>query len=66
MPFVFQVDNIILRANKMANNGKMGDYVINGRTKVHNISIDININHRYGPSRAPCQIDGPRQYFTQF
>lgn len=32
--FVFQVDNIILRANKMANNGKMGDYVINGRTKV--------------------------------
>ncbi|KAJ2942047.1 hypothetical protein O0L34_g673 [Tuta absoluta] len=27
------VDNIVLRANKMANNGKMGDYVINGRTK---------------------------------
>ncbi|XP_022817522.1 egl nine homolog 1 [Spodoptera litura] len=30
---ISQVDNIILRANKMANNGKMGDYVINGRTK---------------------------------
>ncbi|XP_049878058.1 egl nine homolog 1 [Pectinophora gossypiella] len=27
------VDNIVLRANKMANNGKMGDYIINGRTK---------------------------------
>ncbi|XP_075982780.1 HIF prolyl hydroxylase isoform X2 [Anticarsia gemmatalis] len=30
---ISQVDNIILRANKMANNGKMGDFVINGRTK---------------------------------
>ncbi|KAG6460090.1 egl nine homolog 1 isoform X3 [Manduca sexta] len=30
---ISQVDNIILRANKMANNGKMGDYIINGRTK---------------------------------
>ncbi|GBP12845.1 Egl nine homolog 1 [Eumeta japonica] len=28
-----QVDNIILRANKLPNNGKMGDYIINGRTK---------------------------------
>ncbi|CAG4984571.1 unnamed protein product [Colias eurytheme] len=27
------VDNIILKANKMANNGKMGNYIINGRTK---------------------------------
>ncbi|RVE44597.1 hypothetical protein evm_010735 [Chilo suppressalis] len=30
---ITQVDNIVLRANKMANNGKMGDYFINGRTK---------------------------------
>ncbi|CAH2045913.1 unnamed protein product, partial [Iphiclides podalirius] len=30
---IAQVDNIILKANKMANNGKMGDYIINGRTK---------------------------------
>ncbi|XP_026496822.1 egl nine homolog 1 [Vanessa tameamea] len=28
-----QVDNIILTANKMVNNGKMGNYIINGRTK---------------------------------
>ncbi|XP_063627578.1 egl nine homolog 1 [Cydia splendana] len=28
-----QVDNIILRANKMPNNGKLGDYTINGRTR---------------------------------
>lgn len=55
MPFVFQVDNIILRANKMANNGKMGDYVINGRTKVNNITIEISLNHHYEDSsrRAP-------------
>ncbi|KAJ4426690.1 hypothetical protein ANN_26488 [Periplaneta americana] len=31
---ISQVDNIIVRANKMANNGKMGDYTITGRTKV--------------------------------
>ncbi|KAL4711739.1 hypothetical protein ACJJTC_015805 [Scirpophaga incertulas] len=30
---ITQVDNIVLRANKMANNGRMGDYLINGRTK---------------------------------
>ncbi|CAH0756183.1 unnamed protein product [Diatraea saccharalis] len=30
---ITQVDNIVLRANKMAHNGKMGDYFINGRTK---------------------------------
>ncbi|XP_069699059.1 egl nine homolog 1 [Periplaneta americana] len=30
---ISQVDNIIVRANKMANNGKMGDYTITGRTK---------------------------------
>ncbi|XP_041969376.1 prolyl hydroxylase EGLN3 isoform X2 [Aricia agestis] len=30
---ISQVDNIILKANKMANNGKMGDYNIDGRTK---------------------------------
>ncbi|CAH2094328.1 unnamed protein product [Euphydryas editha] len=29
-----QVDNIILTANKMVNNGKMGNYIINGRTKI--------------------------------
>lgn len=31
---ISEVDAIILRANKMINNGKMGDYTINGRTKV--------------------------------
>lgn len=31
---MLQVDSIILTANKMANNGEMGNYVINGRTKV--------------------------------
>ncbi|XP_022113305.1 egl nine homolog 1 [Pieris rapae] len=30
---ISQVDNIILKANKMVNNGKMGNYIINGRTK---------------------------------
>ncbi|XP_034238283.1 egl nine homolog 1 isoform X1 [Thrips palmi] len=30
---ISQVDAIILRANKMANNGKIGNYTINGRTK---------------------------------
>ncbi|XP_013171092.1 PREDICTED: uncharacterized protein LOC106120320 isoform X1 [Papilio xuthus] len=30
---ISQVDKIILQANKMPNNGKMGDYVIDGRTK---------------------------------
>ncbi|XP_053613544.1 egl nine homolog 1 [Plodia interpunctella] len=30
---ITQVDNIVLRANKMPRNGRMGDYVINGRTK---------------------------------
>lgn len=29
-----KVDEVIMRANRMANNGKMGDYVIEGRTKV--------------------------------
>lgn len=31
---ISKVDAIITRANRMANNGKMGDYTINGRTKV--------------------------------
>lgn len=30
---ISQVDNIIVRANNMGDNGKMGDYTINGRTK---------------------------------
>ncbi|XP_076234944.1 HIF prolyl hydroxylase [Calliopsis andreniformis] len=30
---ISQVDTIIMRANKMRNNGKMGNYTINGRTK---------------------------------
>lgn len=32
---ISQVDAIIMRANKMHNNGKMGSYTINGRTKVN-------------------------------
>lgn len=31
---ISQVDTVIMRANKMLNNGKLGDYHINGRTKV--------------------------------
>lgn len=31
---VVQVDSIIMRANKMTDNGKLGCYAINGRTKV--------------------------------
>ncbi|XP_017796790.1 PREDICTED: egl nine homolog 1 isoform X2 [Habropoda laboriosa] len=30
---ISQVDAVIMRANKMCNNGKMGNYTINGRTK---------------------------------
>lgn len=30
---ISEVDAVIMRANRMANNGKMGDYKINGRTK---------------------------------
>ncbi|XP_012347168.1 egl nine homolog 1 [Apis florea] len=30
---ISQVDAVIMRANKMCNNGKMGKYTINGRTK---------------------------------
>ncbi|KAK0182581.1 hypothetical protein PV327_000706 [Microctonus hyperodae] len=38
---ISQVDAIIMRANKMHDNGKMGNYTINGRTKV-NIFINIH------------------------
>lgn len=31
---VNQVDSVIMRANRMPNNGKLGQYTINGRTKV--------------------------------
>ena len=31
---ISKVDAIIMRANKMDNNGKLGEYTINGRTKV--------------------------------
>lgn len=31
---ISQVDAVIMRANRMLGNGKMGDYTINGRTKV--------------------------------
>lgn len=48
MTLVFQVDNIILRANKMANNGKMGDYVINGRTKVNINDVQIHNDNTVG------------------
>lgn len=32
---ISEVDAVIMRANRMANNGKMGEYKINGRTKVN-------------------------------
>lgn len=32
---ISQVDSLIIRANKMLDNGKLGHYNINGRTKVH-------------------------------
>lgn len=35
---ISKVDAIIMRANKMANNGKMGNYKINNRTKVKNFN----------------------------
>lgn len=31
---ISQVDAVVMRANKMVNNGKLGSYTINGRTKV--------------------------------
>lgn len=31
---ISQVDSVVMRANKMLNNGKLGSYTINGRTKV--------------------------------
>lgn len=34
---ISQVDAIVMRANKMLNNGKLGSYTINGRTKVRYI-----------------------------
>lgn len=42
---ISQVDAIIMRANKMLNNGKMGNYTINGRTKVRNIIYIYHENH---------------------
>lgn len=30
---ISQVDAVVMRSNKMVNNGKLGDYTINGRTK---------------------------------
>lgn len=44
---ISEVDSIIMRANKMLNNGRMGDYVINGRTKVREyLSLAVNSEHR--------------------
>lgn len=34
---ISQVDAVIMRANKMLNNGKLGEYNINGRTKVRKL-----------------------------
>jgi hypoxia-inducible factor (prolyl hydroxylase) len=38
---ISQVDNVIVRANNMGDNGKMGDYTITGRTKVCSTRIKI-------------------------
>ena len=38
---ISKVDAIIMRANKMLNNGKMGEYTINGRTKVNIYFLSI-------------------------
>lgn len=38
---ISQVDNIIVRANNMSDNGKMGDYTITGRTKVCTTCIKL-------------------------
>ena len=38
---ISQVDNIIVRANKMDDNGKMGEYFITGRTKVRSYTHKI-------------------------
>lgn len=39
---ISQVDAVIMRANKMMNNGKLGNYNINGRTKVKQL---LHHNH---------------------
>lgn len=40
---ISQVDAVIIRANKMLNNGKLGQYNINGRTKVRDFILNIDI-----------------------
>lgn len=43
---ISQVDAIIMRANKMHNNGKLGEYTINQRTKVRcNLNINVQTSH---------------------
>lgn len=37
-----QVDAVVMRANKMVNNGKLGSYNINGRTKVRPLKITVS------------------------
>lgn len=40
---ISQVDAIIMRANKMHSNGKIGNYTINGRTKVSIVALHISL-----------------------
>ena len=42
---ISQVDAIIMRANKMQNNGKLGEYTINQRTKVR-YGLNINLTKK--------------------
>lgn len=44
---ISQVDAVIMRANKMLNNGKLGQYNINGRTKVIYITKVIFVEQNY-------------------
>lgn len=38
---ISQVDAVVMRANKMVNNGKLGSYTINGRTKVRILQVSL-------------------------
>lgn len=56
---ISQVDAIIMRANKMHSNGKIGNYTINGRTKVSNDDADARARAcawRVSRSRSPSRV----------
>lgn len=52
---ISQVDAIILRANKMVKNGKIGHYTINGRTKVCLVYHHVDF-HRFSHELKFCNF----------